>query len=39
MKLRFLFDPCDLWVGIFIDHAKRRVYVLPLPCLGIVIHW
>lgn len=28
----------DLWVGVFIDRDKRRVYVFPLPCLGIVIN-
>jgi len=25
----------DLWVGIFIDTKKRRVYVFPVPCIGI----
>ena len=29
----------DLWIGVFIDRAKRRLYVLPLPCLGFVIEW
>jgi hypothetical protein len=27
----------DIWVGVFIDTSKRRVYVFPLPCLGIRI--
>lgn len=27
----------DLWVGVFIDRAKRRVYIFPLPCIGVVI--
>jgi hypothetical protein len=24
-------------VGVFIDKPRRRVYIFPLPCLGIVI--
>lgn len=27
----------DLWVGVFIDKPKRRVYVFPIPCFGVVI--
>lgn len=27
----------DLWVGLYWDRQKRWLYVLPLPCLGIVI--
>jgi hypothetical protein len=26
----------DLWVGAFWDRAKRKLYILPLPCIGIV---
>lgn len=37
MKARFIFAWYDLWVGVFIDRPKRRVYVFPLPCIGIVI--
>ena len=29
----------DLWVGVFLDTAKHRIYVLPLPCVGVVIDW
>ncbi len=35
----FLFEPCDLWIGGYIDRAKRRLYLLPLPTLGIVLQW
>ena len=24
----------DLWVGIYWNGDKRRLYVLPVPCLG-----
>lgn len=37
MKVRPLFAWYDLWVGVFWDSGKRRLYVLPLPCLGIVV--
>lgn len=37
MRVRPIFAWYDLWVGAFYDREKRRLYVLPLPCLGIVI--
>ncbi|MBS0175058.1 MAG: hypothetical protein JSR64_13555 [Nitrospira sp.] len=37
MRVSFLFAWYDLWVGAYWDRAKRRLYVLPLPCLGVVI--
>jgi len=37
VKVRPIFAWFDLWVGIFIDRPKRRIYVFPLPCIGIVI--
>lgn len=37
MKINFIFAWYDLWVGVFIDQAKRKVYILPVPMLGIVI--
>ncbi len=36
MRIRPIFAWYDLWIGAFIDRAKRRLYVLPLPCIGIV---
>jgi hypothetical protein len=39
MKAKLIFAWYDLWIGVFIDRAKRRVYILPLPCLGIVIDY
>jgi hypothetical protein len=37
MKVRPIFAWYDLWIGVFIDRTKRRLYILPLPCIGIVI--
>jgi hypothetical protein len=32
-----LFAWNDLWIGVFWDRKKRKLYILPLPCLGLVI--
>lgn len=37
MKVRPLFAWYDLWVGAYWDAKSRRLYVLPIPCLGFVI--
>lgn len=29
----------DLWVGIFWDSSKWKLYILPLPCVGLVIEF
>lgn len=34
MKIRPLFAWYDLWVGLFWDQKKRRLYVFPVPCFG-----
>jgi hypothetical protein len=39
VKIRPLFAWYDLWVGVFWDAARRKLYVLPLPCLGVVIEF
>lgn len=36
-RIRPVFAWYDLWVGVFIDRAKRRVYVFPLPMIGLRI--
>lgn len=29
----------DIWVGVFWDQKKRRLYILPIPCVGIYIQF
>lgn len=26
-------------VGVFVDREKYKVYVFPIPCVGIVVFW
>jgi len=26
----------DMWIGAYWDRRRRRLYVLPVPCLGVV---
>ncbi len=37
MNIRPIFAWYDLWIGAFWDRKKRKLYVLPLPCIGVVI--
>lgn len=37
MTVRPIIAWYDLWVGVFWDRTKRRLYILPLPCVGVVI--
>lgn len=37
-RVSFLFAWYDPWIGAYWDRQKRRLYILPLPCIGIVIN-
>lgn len=39
MTIRPIVAWYDLWVGAFWDRQKRRLYILPLPCIGVVIQF
>lgn len=29
----------DIWVGLYWDRAKRRLYILPLPMVGVFVQF
>lgn len=39
MTITPMFAWYDIWVGVFVDRPKRRVYVFPVPCFGFVVAW
>jgi len=36
-RIKFIFAWYDIWVGVFIDTDKRKLYIFPIPCFGFVI--
>lgn len=39
MKIRPLIAWYDAWIGFYWDRVGKRLYVLPLPCLGFCIEF
>lgn len=37
MSIRPIFAWYDIWIGVFIDRPKRKIYIFPIPCFGLVI--
>ena len=37
VKIRPLLAWYDLWIGAYWDRQARKLYILPLPCIGIVV--
>lgn len=37
MQIRPLVAWYDAWIGAYWDRKNRKLYVLPLPCIGMVI--
>lgn len=37
IRVKPVFAWFDLWVGVFVDLKNQRVFVLPFPCIGVVI--
>lgn len=38
-RFRFVFAWYDIWIGAFWDRQKRKLYILPLPCIGVVLNF
>jgi hypothetical protein len=39
MKIKPIFAWYDCWIGLFVDTAKKKLYVFPIPMFGIVIDY
>jgi hypothetical protein len=39
MTVKPIFAWYDLWVGAFWDRKGRKLYILPLPMVGVVIEF
>jgi len=37
--MKVIFAWYDIWVGVFIDTKKKKVYVFPVPCIGVVFNY
>ena len=38
-RVQLLFETADLWIGAFWDRKQRKLYILPLPMVGVVIEF
>lgn len=39
MKISLVLAWYDLWIGVFWDRRECKLYILPLPCIGIAIQF
>lgn len=39
MTAKFIFAWYDFWIGAFWDQQKRRLYIFPVPCFGIMLEF
>ena len=37
MTIRPIFAWYDIWIGAYWDRARRRLYLFPVPMLGVVL--
>lgn len=37
MRIKIIFKWYDLWIGLFIDKPKKRLYIFLIPMIGIQI--
>lgn len=45
-SVRLLIEPRDVWIGVYVKppfwdgpRQRQRVYILPLPMIGIIVEW
>lgn len=36
-SFRWIWEPRDLWIGVYREPATRRTFICPLPCLVLVV--
>jgi len=36
-KVKMIFAWYDFWIGLFWDRTKKRLYIFPVPCFGVLI--
>ena len=39
LRVEPMFAWYDIWVGVFVDVERKRVYVFPVPMFGFKIYW
>jgi hypothetical protein len=39
VSVRFIAAWYDCWIGFYWDRAGRRLYILPVPCLGLCVEF
>lgn len=39
MRITPMFAWYDFWVGAFFDRTKRKLYLFPIPMIGVCIEW
>ena len=37
MRVKPFFRWYDLWIGVFVDIERRRLYICPFPMFGVII--
>lgn len=39
MRVKPIFAWYDLWIGVFWDRKAHKLYVFPMPCVGLVLEF